>query len=190
MAIEPTSPNPPVPPTPRRPTLDDGNIFEHQGYRFRVRFEPDQDHGPPWVENDGHGMVSDWTTREKRPGERVLVTDRNSRRYYDIAATLKIARRDGWGTADGRRDGESLRAYAARAVDADFEYLRGWCTDQWQYVGVIVSWHDADDSEDMAESLWGVESLNEYPTEIAYELADQLLTRIEVANPDVVRSEN
>ena len=173
-------------------TLYDGDTFEHRGYTFHVRIEPDQDHGAPWEENDGHGIVSEWTTRDKAPGERVLASDRSHRRYYDVVETLAIAKRDGWGTADGRRDGESAKAYAARAVEADFEYLRRWCADDWQYVGVIVSAVDEDGNpdDDLSLSLWGVESLNDHPSEIARELADELMARIEVDQPRVVRGEN
>lgn len=32
----------------------------------RVTIEQDCDHGAPWEECDGHGEVSDWTTRDKR----------------------------------------------------------------------------------------------------------------------------
>lgn len=67
------------------------------GYSVRVHVDYDQDMGAPWEEHDGHGPVSEWTTRDKLPGERVLATDRNHRRYYDFAEACKIARRDGWG---------------------------------------------------------------------------------------------
>jgi hypothetical protein len=33
---------------------------------------------PPWERADGHGPVSDWTRREKRPGERVLHPKKSS----------------------------------------------------------------------------------------------------------------
>jgi hypothetical protein len=170
--------------------LYDGDTFA-QG-KIRVTFPPDQDHGAPWEEHDGHGIVSEWTTRDKAAGERVLCVDRHSRRYYDVAGTLKIARADSWGAPGGRRPGETRRAELARAVEADYEYLRGWCTDQWSYVGVVVTWVDSDGGHDLGltESLWGVESSEEsYLEEGARELADELLARIEVDEPDVVRSE-
>jgi hypothetical protein len=174
--------------------LWDGNVFDHRGYRFRVKFERDDDTDAPWENSDGHGIVSDWTTRQKAPGERVLSEDHGSFRYYDFAGTLQLALRDQWGVAGGRLPGESRRQYAVRAVEQDYEYLRAWCRDEWEYLGVIVSLHadDADDEDEtMVESLWGVESYSDdYPTEVAYELADQLIARLEVAQPDVVLSEN
>lgn len=63
--------------------------------------EPDNDHGAPWDNCDGHGPVSDWTRRDKKPGELVLNTDRQSKRFYDYAEACRIARRDQWGWLPG-----------------------------------------------------------------------------------------
>lgn len=64
--------------------------------------EPDHGSAAPWEECDGHGPVSDWTSRAKLPGELVLSVDRNMRRYYDFATACKMARQDGWGYAPGK----------------------------------------------------------------------------------------
>ena len=53
--------------------------------------------GPPWKEHDGHGPVSEWTTRDKGSGERILKKDGRSCRYYDFREAVNIARKDGWG---------------------------------------------------------------------------------------------
>jgi len=174
--------------------LYDGETFEQGGYTFRVTFPQDADHGAPWEDYDGHGIVSEWTRRPKLAGERILVSDGRdypSRRYYDVAGTLKIARRDSWGAPDGRRPGETRRAELARAVEADYEFLRGWCTDQWTYVGVVVTWIDAEGHDlGLTESLWGVESSEDtYLADVARELAGELLGQIEVDEPDAVRGE-
>lgn len=155
--------------------LSDRDTFEHGGYTFQVRIEADCDAGTPWERNDGHGPVSEWTRRPKRPGERVLATDHNNYRYYDFEAAVKIAKRDGWdappyntGTAGER---------AVRAANADFENLQRWCNDSWSYVGVVVTRLDdtACPTSDSA-SLWGVESDSyDYLDEVARELADQVL---------------
>lgn len=79
--------------------MDD--TFEVDGVTFRVRTEYDDCHGAPWDEEDGHGPVSDWTSRGKLPGELVLCEDRGKRRYYDFAEACRIARRDGWGFLPG-----------------------------------------------------------------------------------------
>lgn len=109
------------------------------GYSVRVQVEYDNDMGPPWEEHDGHGPVSEWTTRDKAPGERVLCVDRSQKRYYDFAAAVKLARKDGWG-ADGDA-GMKPGAKAAHAANADYEFLRRWANDQWHWicVGVEVS---------------------------------------------------
>lgn len=159
--------------------LYDNQVFDHNGKSFRVRYETDQDSGAPWDECDGHGVISDWTTRSKRPGERVLSEDGRSRRYYDVTATLAIARRDGWGTGDGRKPKESARQYVARAVDADFTYCHGWANEYWHYLCVVVSL--ASDKQ-VSTSLCGVESHDDrYPSIVARELADELSAQIEQA---------
>lgn len=159
---------------------------------IHVKTEHDQDHGAPWKECDGHGPVSEWTTRDKGPGERILSTDRRSHRFYDFAEAVKIAKRDNWGLA-----AEKLAALAAKqshpltageiavaSVEADFEYLRAWCADEWEYLGVIVSLHDADGKEIAQDTLWGVESLGDYWKEQAAEMANALIEANEKENTE------
>jgi hypothetical protein len=122
----------------------------------------------PWEEHDGHGVVSEWTSRDKAPGEMVLAVDRHRRRYYDFAATVKIARRDQWG-AEGATTGE--RAHLA--VLADYRRLKDWCEDRWQWVGVTVEVHR--DGNVTADSLWGIESDGDYWRDVAAELINGLL---------------
>jgi hypothetical protein len=67
------------------------------------------------------------------------------------------------------------RQYAAAAARADYENLRQWCADQWQYIGVIV--RRAGDCQccGKSESLWGIESnAGDYIEETAHELADEM----------------
>jgi hypothetical protein len=164
--------------------LWDGDIFEHKGRKYRVRFEHDDSHGAPWEECDGHGVVSDWTTRDKAPGERVLASDRSSKRYYDVCETAKIAKKDGWGLGNDElaKLAQSLgrmptkKEIVARAVDNDFEYMRAWCNGEWHYCGVVVSHCESDETE----SLWGIED-NEYDylAEVARELADEISSRLD-----------
>jgi hypothetical protein len=166
--------------------FDSGDTFEHKGRTFQVQYERDEDHGAPWIENDGHGPVSEWTTRDKYPGEWLLSDDRGAKRYYDFAAAVKIARKDQWGVEGGQLEGESAGEYAVRAVTKDFEYLRGWAIDEWQYVGVIVTELDADGDEGESESLWGCEDLNDYPSTVVRELADVLIARGPAPTPAAV----
>lgn len=74
------------------------------------------------------------------------------------------------------------RQYAAGAVRADFERLRDWCNDRWSYVGVRVVLPCAccGDGEADDASLWGIESdAGAYLEEVAADLADEILSRIE-----------
>jgi hypothetical protein len=153
-----------------------GQTFEVEamGFTFRARIEADCGMGEPWKEHDGHGVVSDWTTRDKRPGEIVLASERRSRRYYNVQETMKLARRDGWGLGDDDKASllERLRRtrvaqpgaggryilqelpgpwkpltraeITVEAVRRDFEQLRRWCDDQWHWVGLVVELLDAD----------------------------------------------
>lgn len=169
--------------------MNDQGIIEKNGLRFRIHIVDDSDHGAPWKECDGHGVVSDWVTRDKKPGERVLHTDGRSKRFYDVQASMVIAKRDGWGVGAARKEqcerilGRPLTVAetAMEAVAADFEHLRRWCTDQWRYVGVCVEQIDEDDqplTDKYDHACWGMESdddeglkqaANEYIDEIIRE---------------------
>lgn len=152
--------------------LYDGSTFTHGPAKivFRFRTEYDETMGPPWEEHDGHGIISGWTTRAKTPGERVLVEDRGSRRYYDIEATMKIALRDGW-DAPPYKTG-TKRQTAARAVEADYQFCAGWANDRWHWIGVIVTREDTGEER----SLWGIEDdAGSYLDEVAHDLAEELL---------------
>lgn len=78
------------------------------------------------------------------------------------------------------------RAYAANAARADFEFLRGWCNDEWRYVGVCVQLFREDEEGEETEltgeyehALWGVESnSDDYLLETANELLAQALDAV------------
>lgn len=157
---------------PRAFHLYDGDTFLHRSRTFRVTFPFDDTCEAPWERGDGHGPVSEWTRRAKRAGERELASDHGHKRFYDVQEAMKIAKRDGW---DAEPYGGSKGEKAARAVEADFEFLRRWCNDQWHYVGCVVALLDGDGEEVESTSLWGIESdSREYLDEVARELADEL----------------
>jgi hypothetical protein len=147
--------------------------FTHNGIEFVATIKSDDSHGAPWEECDGHGIVSDWTKRAKLPGELVLCENRGMRRFYDFAATVKIARRDGWDSAPYGQGKKGERA--ARAVLADFEYLRRYCAGDWGYVVVTVRRADACECCGNSLSVGGVESGDDYWLEVAQELAGELI---------------
>ena len=116
-----------------------------QGRDFAVMIEADESSmGEPWVEHDGHGIVSGWSSRDKRAGERVLSQDRGSFRYYDVAATMRKARAERWGS---NLTG-SARERAAKAVEADFDYCQRWARDDWYWAAIVVAPVNADDTPD------------------------------------------
>ena len=160
--------------------LYDGSIITVDGMNFKVSLTHDCDMGHPWEECDGHGPVSDWERRNKAAGEMILCTDRGSKRFYDFQEAVKIARRDRWGTTgEFRTAGEQAHA----AAMADFEYLRRWCADQWEYVILGVSLLDEDDDEmGETEYLGGVEydpsSDTSYVLQEAESLAAQIIHRV------------
>lgn len=155
--------------------LYDGDTFEHRGLTFRVEFPHDEWHGAPWEECDGHGPVSDWTSRAKRPGELILATDRHAYRYYDFQAAVALAKSDGWNAKPYDVPGETRGQRAAKAAVADFEFLRRWCNDDWCYVGVVVTLLDAEGEDVDGRSIWGIDSgSRDYLTDTAHELADEL----------------
>ena len=141
---------------------------DHGTISFRIEWVYDSDSDVPWVREDGHGPVSDWTSDPKAPGQMILCTDRRKYRYYDFAEAVKLARRDGWDTKPygTRKPGE--RAHAAAM--ADYNYLRQWCDQQWHYCGIVVTLLDADGEPDVNASLWGIEdglsSMSEYHEEV------------------------
>ena len=150
-------------------TLNNGDTFMHHGRQFQVHFKPDCDAGPPWKESDGHGVVSEWTTRGKRPGERVLAAGRIGQCYYDVEASMHLAIANGWGVRNPPPDA-TRGQIAALAVEQDFEHLRRWCADAWYYVGVIVTDLASGDSD----SLWCVADDGDYAAEVAFDLAANL----------------
>lgn len=156
------------------------DTVERDGFTLRATIYADDNAEPPWAREDGHGEVSDWTSRAKGPGELVLAESQpgGRRRFYDFAGACKIALADGWGLKDGRLEGESAKAYAARAARADFHRLKGWSDNQWQYVGVAVT--VARDGVILTgkydHALWGIESDSPgYLAEVANDLAPQAL---------------
>ena len=131
--------------------------IQQHGKKYLVEWVYDH-HGAPWEECDGHGIVSDWETRPKKPGELVLNESRGgARRFYNLQETIKKAKAEGWNTSP--HEWPSKGAQAAAAAMADFEHLRRWCHDEWHYCGIIVTMLDDEDGEptDITASMWGIE---------------------------------
>lgn len=155
----------------------------YKGRELTIEHYYDQDSGPPWGNDCGTGEVSDWTSKDrKHPWERILCTDdrgKRSVRLYDWRETMLKARKDGWGL--GTNDFMKLTCELRRcptagqvaevAVQRDFDWLRGWCNNDWYYIGIVVT----DDETDESESLWGIESdCHDYIKELEAELCEQV----------------
>lgn len=129
--------------------------FTHKGHAFIARHYADSGMGCPWEEHDGHGEVSAQkrhafgmgTKPPKAPGELILVWQDGYYRTYNFAGAMVQAKRDGWGLGPealakltaklGKAPTAGQIRYAA--VMADFDRLRGWCNDQWHWMGISVS---------------------------------------------------
>ena len=151
-------------------------VLEVDGRKFRATVERDDLCDAPWDACEGHGDVSDWTRRDKAPGEMILAESRGMKRFYDFAGAVKKARDEGWDAPPYKTGTKGQRA--ERAALADFSFLKAWCEDDWHYVGVVVTplcaCCDSPD-ESRAESLWGIESgAGEYLQEVAFDLARQV----------------
>lgn len=110
-------------------TLQYGNVT------IAVTIEPDNDHGAPWEECDGYGPVSDWTRRDKLPGELVLNSDRTSKRFYDFAEACRIARRDGWGV-------RPYRVYPEQGANGLTRLTGHWFDHARNLECIVTDWHD------------------------------------------------
>lgn len=142
-----------------------------------IHHDPDT---KPW-HHDGHGPVTKWVSRAKRPGERILASDHTSHhRYYDFSAAVAIARRDGW---DAEPYGQGTPGQRAeRAAEADYRSLKAWCDDEWFFCGVAlqVSRNGIRLTDKYAASLWGIDcnhpnGNNAYLTDVANDLLDEAL---------------
>jgi hypothetical protein len=89
--------------------------FQRGNRWFVVEVEADEDHGAPWDNEDGHGVIE---TREndrrqgthpaKRAGERVLMNTGFGTAFYDFKASCKKAREEGWGWLPGKLETKEL----------------------------------------------------------------------------------
>lgn len=137
-------------------------MLEVDGFTVTATIHDDPDMAPPWEAHDGHGDVTGWLSRDKRPGELELSRsgDGGAKRFYDFAGACAIARRDGWGADPRCGVGETARQYAARAALADFQWLKRWVDDEWRWVGVAVTVERAGVAltGEYDHAIWGVDS--------------------------------
>ena len=141
-------------------TEGDSITCEVDGFKCTATVYNDDYSEAPWIREEGHGVVSDWTTPDcAGPGDRILIQEGRSCRFYNIDRSIEIALADGWGVEGGRHEGETKEAYARRAVEHDFAILKAWCEDEWSYCGVAVtvSLDGVPLTGKYDHALWGVE---------------------------------
>ncbi len=153
---------------PHRNMIYTGNEVKYGGLTFTVEFTPDDDSDAPWEHGDGYGIVSDWTLRNKRAGERDIASGRHHKRYYDFAGSLAKAKAEGWDAPPYRTGTKGEQA--VRAVEADFEFLKAWLDDEWRYEVVTVTCKETG-AEDCCG---GFETWKDYHVEAAWQMIEQL----------------
>lgn len=159
----------------------DTAAMDHKGIAFQVSTHHDDDHGPPWEDDDGRGIVTDWLYYPDDPNLRKLGREQRdgTARYFDIAATRAKAAADGWGLNDEERAQLPPDATADQILDAvvegEFRFLDGWCSDDWEYIGVVVT----EPITGASAALWGIESCaGAYLQEVAREQADAVIAEL------------
>lgn len=120
------------------------------GRDYQISWYYDECADAPWESSDCHGEVTEWTTRDKHPGELILNSDRSSHRFYDFQGAMKKAR-EVWGCTGTGAEIEEI-------VRRDYEYLRAWCEDRWFYCGIVVELLNSEGDVIDSASLWGIES--------------------------------
>lgn len=131
--------------------------FTYKGRTFHFVTEPDPDSPPPWGYSPVvDALVTDWTTRSKRPGELVLNTYHSVKRFYDFQGACNLALAEGWDAPPYNTDKrETPRQQAAKAALVDFNRCKAWCEGAWCYELLSV-WLEED--PDNKQYLGGVES--------------------------------
>jgi len=155
-------------------------ISSAKGNKFKMELAYDDIGGTPWEWCDGHGEVSKWTTRDKRPGEVVLCFDGRSKRYYDMQGAVKLARRE-WVSKDPEN---TLGQNAVKAAQADFAHLKAWCNNDWWYacLHVVMLDDEGEELDGYDEYLGSVEDgynkkFAGYVMDCARELAEDIESR-------------
>lgn len=118
---------------------DIDETLQHGTIKISAAIEPDNDSGAPWDNCDGYGPVSDWTRRDKKPGELVLNTDHGSARFYDYAEACRIARRDQWGVAP-------YSVTSEQGANGLIRLTGHWFDQSRNLECIVTDWHDCQHS--------------------------------------------
>lgn len=159
--------------TDKNKPIGHGDTVEVDGFHFTVRYLNDDSSRTSWSDGDGYGSISDPTSREKTPGERVIYSDRWGKRYYDWQGTIAKAKSEGWGL--GEEELAKLTAKLGRtptkgeiteqSVANDFEYHRAWLNDEWRFVTIHVRCEETGEDD----YLGGVETYKDFNEKYPWE---------------------
>lgn len=149
-------------------------------WKIKISFENDDSHGKPWEEESYHGNVSEWVRRDKKPGERLLYSDRHAKLFYNFESAVETAKREGWGCDLLKLEKKlgkkpTKGEVAVEAVENDLQLLRRWCEGDWFYGVLCVRLLDENDQEIKTEYLAGVSSDGNLWKECAADLINALL---------------
>lgn len=167
-------------------TADNADI--PPGYTVRVEyFSDNHSRALPWEEFDGHGIIrhaySAWGRPDKKPGEKIIHSDRGDWWLYDVQASTEKARREKWGLAAeevakmaaklGRAPTQGEITAAAVARDAD--YCAGWLDGRYSWVCISAYVLGREGEEVESDHLGGVEWDNHGGNEYAEECAGEVV---------------
>lgn len=152
---------------------------ESNGRTYQVTIEQDDTGDAPWERSCGMIEVDrvshnygTYCGPSKKPSEYVF--HRGNRGCYsyvvDMRRAIETALIESWGISPATQSGVEMargrpmtkREIAVYAVNQNIEFMRGWCADEWAYVGVCVSLLN-DEGEPTGEydaALWGIESIS------------------------------
>lgn len=171
----------------------DTTVMTFRNLQFTVKTYADGDTAAPWLEHDGHGIVSEYFTYDDPRGAeyrandaryREMPCDRSGARYYDLTASHDKAVKEGWGLSPDKEAalivslGRALEPadVITAAIDADYQYCADWSDGTWQWIGIVVS---SIDMPSVSESLWGLASNDgAYLQSVARDLADEVIGRL------------
>ncbi len=146
------------------------------GYEFKIINELD-DEFTPWEFCDNEAdLITDWTRRDKKPGEMVLCKDHGYNRFFDYQKACKFALKEQWGSRNSLPT-DTKKQIASKAALNLFNYWRSWCHDEWAYRYISITLIDPDTNleTDFMDSCGCIEDLNNYDQDWINENADVLI---------------
>lgn len=147
------------------------DTFALEGVEFTAHFYPDYDLDWPWIEYDGYGAVREKPRHYKKAPHEIIINDSH---IYDVKATIKKAKAEGWGIAKPPAEW-TKKQIIAEAIKRDIKTVRKWLNGDAFWVTCEVK------SGDCAEYLGGI-AVEDYDFDDAVKyhasgLAHQILTQ-------------